>query len=337
MSDAGRLSTGAPPFARFAAGEPLSTIPDDAPPKFREAPLYEADADLATAVELALELRQPLLITGETGCGKTAAAYWAAWQLGLGPRAVHHVQIRSSATAADLKYEFDNVAYLRDAKAVGNEDQQRREADYALRRRCVREGPLWIAFEAARHEPIVLLLDEVDKAPRDLPNDLLHEFDELEFEVLEVLDGGRPLKVQARPSSGPAPRMLIVFTSNGERCLPDAFLRRCVHAHVKYSEDRMARIVQKRLGAASPEAHALGLPSLSDELLKLAVQRFFVLKQRPDLNHPPGLAELLLWIRALASRGGLDEARLKDLKPVDFPLIGLLIKDPDDLHRVRSR
>jgi len=116
-------------------------VAPEAPEKFRDAPFYDADEELQTAVELALELKQPLLITGEPGCGKTAAAYWAAWALGLDPSDLHHVQIRSNASAADMKYEFDNIGYLRESQVAGASHQAwSEEQEEEIRRRFVRPG-----------------------------------------------------------------------------------------------------------------------------------------------------------------------------------------------------
>jgi MoxR-like ATPase len=336
-------------LARFRTSEAKNEISATAPEKYREAPLYDADEGLATAVELALELRQPLLITGEPGCGKTAAAYWAAWSLGLGPDALHHIQIRSTATAAELKYEFDNIGYLRESQLAGarGETWSKVHRD-AIKQEFVNKGPLWHAFEAAREQSIILLLDEIDKAPRDFPNDLLHEFDQLEFEVPEWQIDGKPLRVSARrPGQGPradAPRaegtrqepyFLVVFTSNGERRLPDAFLRRCVHHHLAFDEQRMLNIVRHRIRQrGAPGASGI---EMSDSFVEYAVKRFWVLKRQPELHHQPGLAELLIWLRVLANRGPLDIDRMKNLPISELPYLGLLLKDPDDRKRVEAK
>jgi MoxR-like ATPase len=336
-------------LARFQKTKGTIPISAEAPEKFRDAPFYDADEELQTAVELALELKQPLLITGEPGCGKTAAAYWAAWALGLDAASLHHVQIRSSATAADMKYEFDNIGYLRESQVAGSRKEAWTPAqEEEVRRRFVRPGPLWSAFESARKHSIILLLDEIDKAPRDFPNDLLHEFDQLEFEVPEWRVEGQPLRVSARPAGGPArasatagdpshPFILMVFTSNGERRLPDAFLRRCVHHHLAFDEQRMLNIVRHRADLARKTASGQKLPmvELTDAFIEYAVKRFMVLKRYPELNHQPGLAELLIWLRVVASRGGIDIERLKAMQPGELPYLGLLLKDAEDRRRVQ--
>jgi MoxR-like ATPase len=321
-------------------------VPPDAPEKYRDAPCYDADPELQTAVELALHLKQPLLITGEPGCGKTAAAYWAAWALGLPADSLHHVQIRSNASAADMKYEIDNIGYLRESQVAGARQQAWTPAqEEEMRRRFVRKGPLWHAFAAAREHAIVLLLDEIDKAPRDFPNDLLHEFDQLEFEVPEWRVDGKPLRVCARSSGDGAraqgengnpagPFILMVFTSNGERRLPDAFLRRCVHHHLAFDEQRMIAIVRHRADLARQTAKDHSM-ELGDSFIEYAVKRFMVLKRYPELNHQPGLAELLIWLRVIAERGGIDIDKLKAMQPGELPYLGLLLKDAEDRRRVQ--
>lgn len=317
---------------RFRHGERPS-IPTEAPAKFREAALYDADDALRTALELSIELRQPLLLTGEPGCGKTAAAYWAAWHLGLAPKDVYHTQVRSSSTAEQLKYEFDNIGYLRDSQVAASAGKQwSPEEALRMKAQCVHPGPLWRAFEGARERSIVLLLDEVDKAPRDLPNDLLHEFDQLEFDVPEWEVEGKARVISARRGGaaldGVAPFILIVFTSNGERRLPDAFLRRCVHHHLAFDEARMLEIVLHRAKSEQD------LTRLSKDFVEHALKRFLVLKSQPDLNHRPGLAEFLVWLRVIARAGNLDANALSSLPVSKLPYMGLLIKDPDDRKRL---
>jgi MoxR-like ATPase len=327
-------------LARFKVKRTSDSTSPDAPEKFRDAELYDADDALETAVELALELRQPLLLTGEPGCGKTAAAYWAAWYLGLDASDVYHTQIRSTASANELKYEFDNVGFLRESQVAAARGRQWSAAEETeVRRRFIRPGPLWNAFEAARSRSIVLLLDEIDKAPRDFPNDLLHEFDQLEFDVPEwtvegkprVVSGRRPGQRARAEMRGPAlaePFLLLFLTSNGERRLPDAFLRRCVHHHLAFNEQRMLSIVRHRAEKRGDT------DALTDPFIEYAVKRFMVLKAYPDLNHRPGLAELLIWLRVLAAAEDLDLERLESLQPGELPFLGLLLKDPEDRKRV---
>jgi MoxR-like ATPase len=247
-----------------------------------------------------------------------------------------------------MKYEFDNIGYLRESQVAGARQEAWTPAqEEDIRRRLVRKGPLWRAFEAARDHAIVLLLDEIDKAPRDFPNDLLHEFDQLEFEVPEWRMDGKPLRVSARPAGHgarahgatgdqAAPFILMVFTSNGERRLPDAFLRRCVHHHLAFDEQRMIAIVRHRAELARATAKDAGKAiELSDSFIEHAVKRFMVLKRYPELNHQPGLAELLIWLRVIAERGGLDIDKLKAMQPGELPYLGLLLKDAEDRRRVQ--
>lgn len=312
----------------------VAEISDEVPAKFREAALYSADDGLRSAIELALELSQPLLLTGEPGCGKTVAAYWAAWYLGLDASDVFHSQIRSNSSAEQLKYEFDNIGYLRESQVAATLGTRWTPSEMEqVRRRCVRPGALWRAFEAAQTRSVVLLLDEIDKAPRDFPNDLLHEFDQLEFDVPEWVENGEALKIGARPKQplpDPPPFILILLTSNGERRLPDAFLRRCVHHHLAFDNRRMLEIVQYR------KQKGQEIATLTDEFVKLALGRFVVLRSQPDLNHRPGMAEFLIWLRVLAKAGNIDVNRLEALPVGELPYLGLLLKDPEDRKRAET-
>lgn len=302
---------------RLAGPLPEPVRSEQAPLKWRETWLYQPDPELVRVLEVAIALRQPLLLTGDPGCGKTSAAYWAAWRMGLRPEQLEHVQIRSDATAESLKYEFDAVRYLRETRPKNN---QRWEE---WRRTFIRPGPLWRAFEASRKGPAVLLLDEIDKAPRDLPNDLLHEFDALEFEVPDVHgDDKKPLRVSAGRGADNG-LQLIAFTSNGERKLPDAFLRRCLHHHLSFDADWLRRIVAHRL------EHEAG-PKLSPALVTHAVARFVDIQSTYGLHHRPGPAELLVWLRVLAVAADVSPERLAALPLAQLPFLGALLKDQAD-------
>jgi MoxR-like ATPase len=313
---------------RALSSRPIPALPFEGPQRWRDAPNYAPQADLITAIDVAMALRQPLLLTGEPGCGKTSAAYWVAWRLGLKPSDLVHAQIRSDASAARLKYEFDAVRYFRESQIAAHKAGRARDTD-ALpafdedRRRFIFPGPLWMAFEASQVKPTVLLLDEIDKAPRDLPNDLLLEFDAKEFEVSEWED---PLK-RAHVVRAGEHLVLIVFTSNGERQLPDAFLRRCIHHHSRFSPEELARVVEHRI--------KVGDITLARPFVDWALERFVALKGL-RLQHSPGTAELLVWMRALAMTENLDVRKLRELRLAELPYLGTLLKNVDDLDAVAA-
>lgn len=299
---------------RLSAREP-GPPPQGVHQRWLDVPSYRPSRDLVEVMEAAIALRQPVLLTGEPGCGKTTAAYWAAWRLGLGPERLFHVQVRSDATAAALKYEFDAVRYLREAVAA--------EADWeASRRRYLRPGPLWRAFEAATTGPTVLLFDEIDKAPRDLPNDLLDEFDAWAFDVPDVLDvSGRPLTVSARGGVDDGVT-LVMFTSNAERQLPSAFLRRCVHHHLEIDIALLREVVAARV--------ASGQLTLAEGLVEHAIARLVAIRATYGLKHRPGTSELLVWLRMLALAGGVSAQELEAMPLHTLPFLGALIKDHAD-------
>lgn len=287
--------------------------PPARPDQWNEAEYYVADPDLETALDLALSLGDPLLITGEAGTGKTQAAFFAARRLGLAEPI--HFQVRSTTVAKDLKYTFDTIAYFRAAhvfrEAGGGETPPDKKSFLV-------PGALWEALTAK--EPRVLLIDEIDKAPRDFPNDLLHELDQLNFRVPELDDvtGGA---VQKFKIERPADRLrpLVVITSNSEHRLPEAFLRRCVYHHITLGHIRLEEIVRKR-----PD-----LGKLSKEVVTLAIERYLELR-RLGLRKPPSTHELLMWLKALAMWSGTDEAVLK-APPAQLPFRGLLVKCQEDL------
>jgi MoxR-like ATPase len=282
---------------------------------------FKADArrfvpgeQLETAINTAIAVGEPLLITGEPGTGKTQAAYYAAYKLGIEP--VIHFQVKSDSTARDLLYHFDTVRYFHDAHLAGlaNADGTHMldKADYVEKR------ALWEAFELAqqRELPCVLLIDEIDKAPRDFPNDLLHELDKMEFSVTET---GEQVS---------APRQLrpIVFiTSNSERRLPEPFLRRCVYHHIRFDDDLVRQAVAGRKEFFS---------NLSDEFTSMALQRFLALRDR-NLRKRPATGELLVWLEVLALAVGTTPPRL-DATLAELPYLGVLLKDHQDIEDLRS-
>lgn len=272
---------------------------------------FEADAQrffpgdpLERAINTSLAVGEPLLLTGEPGTGKTQAAYYAAWKLNVGR--VLHFQVKSDSSARDLLYHFDTVEYFHDAnlETQGIFD--------ATKRKYVHPRELWQAMMS--ETPRVLLIDEIDKAPRDFPNDLLHELDKMEFTVQET---GQ--KVEAPREKRP----IVFITSNSERRLPEPFLRRCVYHHIQFDQEVIRQAVEVRRTDFEP---------LSDGFIKLAVERFLALRAR-NLHKPPATGELLVWLRVLALAVGTYPEKLdRDLSKL--PYLGLLLKDHQDTESV---
>ena len=291
---------------------------------------FQADAkkfvpgdQLATAINTAIALGEPLLITGEPGTGKTQAAYYAAYKLNIEPAI--HFQVKSDSTARDLLYHFDTVRYFHDAN-LPDSNQPSPTLD---KRQYVERRALWDAIEAATEKdvPQVLLIDEIDKAPRDFPNDLLHELDKMEFTITET----------AQIVSAPRELRPIVFiTSNSERRLPEPFLRRCVYHHIRFDD----KIVEQAVFARTEE-----FSTLNTEFLNLAMRCFLQLRDR-SLRKRPATGELLMWLRVLALTVGTTHEKLKaavedfeeslrDKRPSKLPHLGVLLKDHQDLEEIQ--
>lgn len=263
---------------------------------------FQPDADLVDAVNVALSVGAPLLLTGEPGTGKTQVAFYLAWFFDIEEH-LYPLHVRSTTTAEDLLYRFDAVAYLHAANDPARRGEKVEKADF------VEKGPLWRAYDAAG--PAVVLLDEIDKAPRDFPNDLLNVLDQHTFHVPEA---GRTV------SRGAGAPPIVIITSNSERRLPEPFLRRCIFHHIEFTEDLLRRAVEARIG---------DFPNLAVEVREEAIQRFLDLRGR-DLRKKPATAELLVWLTILSARGGVT---VEDLRaPVrSLPALAALIKDRDDL------
>ena len=269
-----------------------------------DARLFVSGKPLETAINTAIAVNEPLLVTGEPGTGKTQAAYYAAYKLGIEP--VIHFQVKSDSTARDLLYHFDAVRYFHDAHLQSGKHKSLKlnKANYIEKR------PLWEALIA--EQPKILLIDEIDKAPRDFPNDLLHELDKLEFTVLET---GKKI------TAGEKSRPIIFITSNSERRLPEPFLRRCVYHHIPFERELVWKAVQKR------KAEYKGL---SDEFLKMAVERFMTLREQA-LRKRPATGELLVWLRILGLNVG-EYSEDWDKQLSELPFLSVLIKDHQDLE-----
>jgi MoxR-like ATPase len=300
---------------------PLST-PD--PIRDREW-VYLPEPDLVAAVNIALILEQPLLVTGEPGTGKTQLAYSIAAELKLGE--VLRFDTKSNSVFRDLFYRFDALRSFRDAQ---NKVEGKTSLDYisysALGKAILLAHPKAEFSRYVRgfdigNEPkrSVVLIDEIDKAPRDFPNDLLHEVDRMKFDIPE-LETEIPAAHKFRP--------IVVITSNSERLLPAAFLRRCIYYHIPFPEkdkqDRMREIVAERLGQ--------GFPS-GPQLIRGAIEIFYLLRADSlNLRKRPSTAELLGWLVALRDLCGGVDASPQAKPDVLRASLSCLVKDAQDLH-----
>ena len=259
---------------------------------------YIATDDLKMAVNAAVILQRPLLIKGEPGTGKTMLAEEVAGALG---RPLFEWHVKSTTKAQHGLYEYDAVSRLRDS--------QLGEAKVADISNYIVRGKLWEAFECA--EPSVVLIDEIDKADIEFPNDLLREIDRMEFYCYETR---QLIKAKHRP--------LIIITSNNEKELPDAFLRRCFFHYIRFPDrDTMAQIV---------DVH---FPGIKQALVREAMEAFFELREVPGLKKKPSTSELLDWLKLLMAEDIPAEAlRSNDNGKILPPLHGALLKNEQDVH-----
>ena len=266
--------------------------------KFKGSDTYVATQDLMLAVNAAITLKRPLLVKGEPGTGKTMLAEEVAAAIGM-PLLQWHV--KSTTKAQQGLYEYDAVSRLRDSQ-LGDE-RVRDIHNYIVR------GVLWQAFAA--DQPMALLIDEIDKADIEFPNDLLRELDRMEFYVYETRE---LVKARHRP--------VVFITSNNEKELPDAFLRRCFFHYIRFPDkETMEKIVQ------------VHYPALKKSLLKEAMEVFFEVREVPGLKKKPSTSELLDWLKLLVAEDIPPEAlRAQDGKNVIPPLHGALLKNEQDVH-----
>ncbi len=259
---------------------------------------YVATPELATAVNAAVVLGRPLLIKGEPGTGKTLLAAEIARSL---DKPLFEWHVKSTTKAQQGLYEYDAVSRLRDS--------QLGDARVKDIRNYIVKGNVWEAFESDRQP--VLLIDEIDKADIEFPNDLLRELDRMEFYVYETRE---TIRARHRP--------IIVITSNNEKELPDAFLRRCFFHYIRFpDEDTMTRIV---------DVH---FPGLKRDLVAEALRTFFRLREAPGLKKKPTTSELLDWIKLLVAEDVAPEAlRGDDARALLPPLYGALLKNEQDVH-----
>ena len=266
--------------------------------RFEGSDTYVATDDLKLAVNAALALERPLLVKGEPGTGKTLLAEEVARALG---RPLFQWHVKSTTKAQQGLYEYDAVSRLRDSQLGDG-----RVADIA---QYIKRGVLWEAFDADAAS--VVLIDEIDKADIEFPNDLLRELDRMEFYVYET---HQTVRARHRP--------LVVITSNNEKELPDAFLRRCFFHYIRFPD--------KETMTAIVDVH---FPGLKKALLQEALEVFFNLRDVPGLKKKPSTSELLDWLKLLLAEDIPAEAlRSKDRKTIIPPLHGALLKNEQDVH-----
>jgi MoxR-like ATPase len=272
------------------------TTPDGATATTRyERGRYLADRELVIAVNTALAVGQPLLVTGEPGTGKTILAWSVAGELGLGDVLAFYT--RSDHRARDTLFAFDNMRRFYDAQV---EDARAQDMTNYVEWR-----PLGAAIRSPQRR--LVLIDEIDKAPRDFPNDLLDVIDQMEFTIPELKETYR---AKERP--------VVIITSNSERQLPAPFLRRCVYHRLQFPDpDRLKAILHERLG------------DLPTELVDIGVERFFELRALSELEKPPSTGELIVWMKVLR-KAGVDVDTLQRAALSNLPHRGAMIKTEHD-------
>jgi MoxR-like ATPase len=279
---------------------------------------YLPDKGLADAIQAALLLRRPLLLTGEPGTGKTQAAHFLSWKAGFGEEALRF-EAKSTSTARDLFYTYNTIGRFH---AAQTREGSQNSVDYitynALGQAILRANPLsavagWLPkdfFHPGEPAQSVVLIDEIDKAPRDFPNDLLNELEHYRFRIPEFNNA----EIKAIPEFAP----VLVITSNSEKNLPAAFLRPCVYFHIgRPDRARFAKVVQARLGI-DPEA-----PLHRDTLDFL----MFLRGKDADLSKKPATAELLDWLMVLEANGAKPSQQFSQVRSIVEASLGTLIKD----------
>ena len=266
--------------------------------KFEGTSSYVATEDLKIAVNAAVTLERPLLVKGEPGTGKTELARQVAEALGL--RMIEW-NIKSTTKAQQGLYEYDVVSRLRDSQL--GEERVHDVSNY------IKRGKLWDAFDA--DEKVVLLIDEVDKADIEFPNDLLQELDKMEFHVYET---GETIKARHRP--------VMIITSNNEKELPDAFLRRCFFHYIRFPDTETMRAIV--------DVHH---PGIKEQLLSTALTQFYEVRETPGLKKKPSTSEVLDWLKLLLAEDLSADDLKRDGKNALPKLHGALLTNEQDVHR----
>jgi len=265
--------------------------------KFTGTQDYVATEDLTVAVNAAVLLERPLLIKGEPGTGKTELAKQVASALGLD---LIEWNIKSTTKAQQGLYEYDAVSRLRDSQ-LGDE-RVRDVGNY------IRKGKLWTAFEA--DQKVVLLIDEIDKADIEFPNDLLQELDKMAFHVYET---GETVAAKNRP--------VVIITSNNEKELPDAFLRRCFFHYISFPDQNTMRQIVK-----------VHFPDIKEQLLTTALTQFYEVREQQGLKKKPSTSEVLDWLKLLLAEDLLPEDLKRDAGNLLPKLHGALLKNEQDVQ-----
>ena len=265
--------------------------------QFKGTKNYIATEDLSMAVNASMALERPLLIKGEPGTGKTLLAIEVAEALNMELIEWH---IKSTTKASQGLYEYDAVTRLRDSQ-LGDE----RVKDIS---NYIKKGKLWEAFTSDKQ--VVLLIDEIDKADIEFPNDLLQEIDRMEFFCYET---GETIKAKHRP--------LIIMTSNNEKELPDAFLRRCFFHYIRFPEDEVMRKII--------DVH---FPKIKSQLVTQALSQFYEIRETPGLKKKPSTSEVLDWLKLLLAEDLTPEDLKRDGKDALPKLHGALLKNEQDVH-----
>jgi len=265
--------------------------------KFEGTSSYIASEDLAVAVNAAITLERPLLVKGEPGTGKTELARQVAESLGA---RIIEWNIKSTTRAQQGLYEYDAVSRLRDSQL--GESQVHDISAY------IKRGKLWEAFDA--QDRVVLLIDEIDKADIEFPNDLLQELDRMEFFVYET---GETIQAKQRP--------IVIITSNNEKELPDAFLRRCFFHYIRFPDAETLKAII--------DVHFPGIKPL---LLSTALEQFFEIRETPGLKKKPSTSEVLDWLKLILAEDLSAEDLARDSKDALPKLHGALLKNEQDVQ-----